>query len=323
MSMKALERKSMATTMKAISVNGYGGPEVLKCEEIARPKVGRGQVLVNIKAAGVNPVDWKIRAGLAKEMFPVHFPWTPGLDIAGVVEEAGDGVTELAEGDAVYGMLRPRAGGYAQYVAADARDMAPKPKSIDFIKAASLPLAALVAWQTLIDTAHLEPDQSVLIHGASGGVGHLSVQLAKWKGANVIGTASAKNAQFLKDMGADQVIDYHNTRFEDVVHDADVVLDLIAGDTQERSWQVLKKGGILISTLGIAHPEKATKYHVRESSFRSEPNGKELRQIAQLVDQGILTPVVSTVMPLKDAAKAHELSQTGHVRGKIVLKVGE
>ena len=260
---------------------------------------------------------------MVKEIYPVSFPWIPGRDISGVIDEVGPNVTDLKQGDAVYGMLESRAGGYAEYAASKASVMAPKPKSLDFIQAAALPLVSLVAWQALFDTAHLSQGQTVLIHGASGGVGHMAVQLARWKGANVIGTASANNAQFLKELGADEVIDYHTTKFEDVVHDADVVLDLIGGDTQKRSWKVLKKGGILITTVGLSSPEEAAKYGVRAVNFMSRPDGKELRQIGKLIDQGIVKPVVSTVLPLKDAAKAHELSQSEHVRGKIVLKVSD
>jgi NADPH:quinone reductase-like Zn-dependent oxidoreductase len=315
------ELESRATTMKAIRANNYGGPDVLLFEDVTRPKASSGEVLVHVSAAGINPVDWKIRSGMAKDMFPVSFPWIPGLDISGVVDEVGANVTGFKSGDTVFGMIESRSGGYAEYAAIKASGLAPKPASIDFIQAAALPLVSMVAWQSLFDTAHISQGQTVLIHGASGGVGHMAVQLAGWKGAKVIGTASANNAQFLKEIGADEVIDYHRTNFEDVVHDADVVLDLIGGDTQKRSWKVLKKGGILISTVGISSPEEATRYDVKSVSFMAHPDGGELRQVGKLIDQGIVKPVVSTVLPLKDAAKAHELSQTGHVRGKIVLKV--
>ena len=224
----------------------------------------------------------------------------------------------------VYGFLGVGGGGtYAQYVAADATALAPKPKTLNFIQAAAIPLAALVGWQTLFDIANLEPGQTVLIHGASGGVGHMAVQLAKWKGAKVYGTASARNADFLKSLGVDRVIDYHMQRFEDVVQDVDVVLDTQAGDTQRRSYQVLKKGGILISTLGIEDPDLAAKYGVRATGFLAQPNGEELRQIARLVDEGKIKPEVTQVFSLKDVAKAHQLSETEHVRGKIVLKVSD
>ncbi len=321
-SMKA-ELESRATTMKAIRANHFGGPDVLVFEDVPRPKASSGEVLVHVRATGVNPIDWKIRSGMVKEIYPVEFPWIPGRDISGIIDEVGTNVTDLKQGDAVYGMLESRAGGYAEYASANASVLAPKPKSLDFIQAAALPLVSLVAWQALFDTAHLSQGQTVLIHGASGGVGHMAVQLARWKGANVIGTASPNNAQFLKELGADEVIDYHNTKFEDVVHDADIVLDLIGGDTQKRSWKVLKNGGILISTVGLSSPEEASRYGVKAVNFLSRPDGKELRQIGKLIDQGIVKPVVTNVLPLKEAAKAHELSQSGHIRGKIVLKVSD
>ena len=189
-------------------------------------------------------------------------------------------------------MIESRSGGYAEYAAIKASDLAPKPKSLDFIQAAALPLTSLVAWQALFDTAHLTKGQTVLIHGASGGVGHMAVQLAKWKGARVIGTASAQNARFLKGLGADEVIDYHTTKFEDAVRDVDVVLDLIGGDTQKRSWKVIKKGGMLISTVGISSsPGEAAKYGVKGVIFTTHTDGQELRQIGKLIDQGTSSPL--------------------------------
>jgi NADPH:quinone reductase-like Zn-dependent oxidoreductase len=313
-----------ATTMKAIRIHRFGGPEVLSCDTVPRPQAGTGKVLVKIKAAGVNPIDWKIRDGFVKELFKDRLPMIPGVDMAGIVESTGDGVRDFRKGDAVYGFLGSLDGGtYAEYVAANSEALAPMPRKLDFVQAAAIPLAAIVGWQTLFDDANLQPGQTVLIHGASGGVGHMAVQLAKWRGARVIGTASARNADFLKSIGCDRVIDYRMQRFEDVVDNIDVVLDTQAGDTQRRSYQVLKKGGIMISTLGIDDPELAAKYGVRARSFMAQPDGSELRQIARLVDEGKVRPEVSTVMPLKDAAKAHKLSETQHVRGKIVLKVSD
>jgi len=296
----------------------------LRYEDTPKPKPGSGEALVRIRAAGVNPIDWKIRTGYMKEMMQNRLPLTLGVDMAGVIEEVVDGITGFKTGDAVYGYLGSAQGGtYADYVTAGASALAPVPSSLDFVGAASLPLVSLVGWQTLFDTAHLEKGQTALIHGASGGVGHMAVQLAKWKGARVIGTASSKNADFLKSLGVDEVIDYHKTRFEDVVRDVDVVLDTIAGDTQQRSYKVLKKGGIMVSTLGIQNPEEAAKYGVNATGFMAQPNGGELGQIARLVDSGKLKPTVTQVFPLKDAVRAHELSQSGHVRGKLVLKVSD
>ncbi|CAJ37679.1 predicted NADPH:quinone reductase (alcohol dehydrogenase superfamily) [Methanocella arvoryzae MRE50] len=308
--------------MKAIRYHSFGGPEVLRYEDVPKPEARSGEVLIRVKATGVNPIDWKIRAGYMKEFFQKMLPLIPGGDVAGVVEAAGPGVTDFKEGDEVYGWLGTgKNGTYAEYVAADAQAISLKPKSLDFVQAAGIPLAALVAWQTLFDTADLKFGQTVLVHGASGGIGHLAVQLAKWKGAKVIGTASTRNQDFLREIGTDMVIDYQKARFEDMVRNIDVVLDTQAGDTQRRSYRVLKKGGILVSTLGIENPDEAAKYGVRAVGFINHPDGGELKQIADLIDEGKLKPTISTVMPLKDAARAHELSQTGHSRGKIVLKV--
>lgn len=323
-SMQTEQPKKQATTVKAVRIHTFGGPEVLKCEEVPKPQAKSGEALVRVKAAGVNPIDWKIRSGYRKEMLQDKLPLILGVDMAGVIEETGDGVKDFKPGDAVYSYTGSSNNGtYAQFTTVDAAALAPKPKSLDFIQAAAIPLGALVGWQTLFDIAHLERGQTVLIHGASGGVGHMAVQLAKWKGALVIGTASARNADFLKSLGIDQVIDYHSTRFEDVLQDVDVVLDTQAGDTQRRSYKVLKKGGILVSTLGIDDPGEAAKYGVRATGFMAQPNGGELRQIARLVDEGKIRPEVTQVFSLKDVAKAHQLSETGHVRGKIVLKVSD
>lgn len=312
-----------ATTMKAVRIHAFGGPDVLRCEDMLKPQAGAGQALVRIKAAGVNPIDWKVRVGYMKELFQKILPLTLGVDMAGVIEVVGDGVTSLKPGDAVYGFLGMGRGTYAQYVAADASALSTKPQSADFEQAAALPLVSLVGWQTLFDVARLDPGQTVLIHGASGGVGHMAVQLAKWKGAKVIGTASARNADFVRSLGADRVIDYRATRFEEVVRDVDVVLDTQAGDTQRRSYRALKKGGVLVSTLGIEDPGLAAEYGIRATGFMAQPNGRELGEIARLVDEGKLKPEVAKVLPLKDVAEAHKMSETGHVRGKIVLKVSD
>ena len=204
---------------------------------------------------------------------------------------------------------------------AKAQDLALPPKSIDRVRAGAVPLAALTAWQSLFDVTGLSPGQSVLIHAAAGGVGHFAVQFAKWKGARVIGTASAANTSFVRDLGADEAIDYRATRFEEAVREVDVVLDTIGGDTQRQSWQVLKKGGILVATLGISTPEAAREHQVRGEGVMVHPDSAQLAEIAALIDAGQMKPVITTVLPLAEAARAHELSQTGHTRGKIVLQV--
>ncbi|WP_424359781.1 NADP-dependent oxidoreductase [Methanocella sp. MCL-LM] len=322
--MQAEEKRAQAKTMKAVRFHSFGGPEVLRYEDVPKPETGAGEVLVRIRAAGVNPIDWKVRSGYMSEMFRNRLPMIPGVDMAGVVEEVGGDITGYKAGEEVYGYLGvPHGGTYAEYCKAGYFALAPMPRSLDFVEAAALPLVSLVGWQTLFDIAHLDKGQTVLIHGASGGVGHMAVQLAKWRGATVIGTASARNADFLSSLGVDEVIDYQKVRFEDAARDVDVVLDTQAGDTQQRSYQVLKKDGIMVSTLGIENPDEAAKYGVRATGFLAQPNGTELRQIARLIDEGKLKPTVSTVMPLKDVARAHDQSETGHVRGKIVLKVSD
>jgi len=309
-------------TMQAVRLHSFGGPEVLVLEEAPRAQAGVGEVLIRVHAAGVNPLDWKARAGHVKAWLPHKLPLIPGWDVSGVVEAVAPGGTAFKVGDAVYGMLDfMRDGAYAEYVAAQTLNLALKPTSIDYTQAAAVPLAALTAWQALFEVAGLQSGQTVLIHGAAGGVGHFAVQFAKWKGARVIVTASAGNENFLRELGADEVIDYRNTKFEKAVQDVNVVLDTIGGDTQQRSWQVLKKGGILVATLGISSPEGARDHGVRGEGILVHPDAAQLTQIAALIDAGKMKPAVASILPLAEAAQAHELSQTGHVRGKIVLRV--
>ena len=308
--------------MKAVRMHAYGGPEVLKFEDAPRPDPASGEVLVRVHAAAVNPVDWKIRAGYMKGFLNYNLPLIPGWDFSGVVEATGPGVVDWRQGDQVY--ARPdlsRNGAYAEYIAVKASELGRKPKSLDHAQAAAIPLAALTAWQALIDACGLKAGQRVLIHAAAGGVGTFAVQLAKWKGAYVIGTASEKNHAFLKQLGADEVIDYNQVKFEDVVRDVDVVLDTMAGETRDRSWQVLKKGGILVTILGQPSQDDAAKHGVRGVGVFVQPNHQELDEFASLVDSGKLRPVVEAVLPLTDAARAHEMNQTLHTRGKIVLRV--
>lgn len=310
--------------MKAIRIHTYGGPDVLKYEDVPRPKLRRGEVLIRVYAAGVNPVDWKVREGYLKDMRQYSLPLIPGWDLSGVVEKVGSGVTRFQKGAEVYS--RPdiaRNGAYAQYIVARGSEVALKPKSIDHLHAAAIPHAALTAWQALFDTAELQPGQKLLVHAAAGGVGHFAVQLAKWKGAHVMATASRKNHDLLRELGADETIDYTTERFEDVVREVDVVLDTIAGETQERSWQVLKKGGILVSILKRPSPEKAAAHEARGGYVFVQPNAAELAEIATLIDSAKLKPVVETVLPLSEARRAQELNQAGHTRGKIVLRVAD
>jgi NADPH:quinone reductase-like Zn-dependent oxidoreductase len=302
--------------MKAIRIHEFGGPEVLKMEEVPRPQPGPGEVLIKVYASGVNPVDWKIRQGLRKGKFPTNFPLTLGWDVSGVVEETGSGVQNFQRGDEVYSRPDPTKNGtYAEYVTVKAGEVGFKPKSLDFIQAAGVPLAGLTAWQALFDQGNLQSGETVLIHAASGGVGLFAVQFAKWKGATVIGTTSTENMDFVKELGADEVIDYTKERFEDVARDVDLVLDTIGGDTQQRSLKVLKTGGRLVTTV---KPESGD---TRIKGFTAISDTDHLNAIARLIDEGKVKPVIARVFPLDQAAEAQRYSETGHVRGKIVLRV--
>ncbi len=305
--------------MKAIRIHEFGEPNVLKYEDIPESQPGPGEVRIKVIAAGVNPVDWKIRSGYMELPLPI----TMGSDIAGVVDVAGQGVESFQPEDEVFGKASPGQGGYAEYTVVNSSQIAQKPKSIGFVESAAIPTAGLAAWQSLFDIAGLERGQTVLIHGAAGGVGSFAVQFAKWKSAYVIGTASSKNAEFLKSIGCDEVIDYKNQQFEDIVGNLDVVLDTIGGDTLEKSWGVLKPGGFLVTTVASIPEEKTQKYGVRAERLMTQANGKELAQIAAIIDEHKIKPIVTTVLPLADAQKAHEMSESGHTRGKIVLRVAE
>lgn len=309
-------------TMKAVRIHRYGGPEVLVYEDAPRPEPKKGELLVRVHAAGINPVDWKIREGYLKTLLRHHLPLILGWDVSGIVEEVGPAIGDFKAGDAVY--ARPdigRDGAYAEYMVVKAKEVAHKPRALDHVHAAAVPLAALTAWQSLFDAARLKGGQHVLVHAAAGGVGHFAVQLAKWKGAHVIGTASAKNREFVRSLGADEVIDYTATRFEDAVRDVDVVFDTVGGEVQRRSLSVLKRGGVLVS---ILEPFSRLKAALRGRCARFvfvQPNAKQLVELANLIDSGKVKPVVETVLPLTDARQAHELSQRGHTRGKLVLRV--
>jgi NADPH:quinone reductase-like Zn-dependent oxidoreductase len=308
--------------MKAVRIHQYGGPEVLKYEEAPQPNPMPGDVVVRVHAAAINPVDWKVREGYLRERLKHSLPLILGWDLSGVVETTAPGIDRFKIGDEVYS--RPdlsRDGAYAECIAVRESEIALKPKSADHIHAAAIPLAGLTAWQSLIVAAQISSGQKVLIHGAAGGVGSLAVQLAKWKGAYVIGTASARNHDLVRQLGADEVIDYHAVKFEDVAREVDIVLDTIGGETQHRSWRVLKRGGILVSIVSPPSPEMAKEYGVRQAFVFIEPNATELADLAQLVDSGKLRPVVETILPLAEARHGQEISQSGHARGKIVLRV--
>ena len=310
--------------MKAVRIHSYGGPEVLRYEEAPRPAINPDDVLIKVHAAAINPVDWKVREGYLRGFIDYELPVVLGWDVSGVVEEVGGAVTDLRVGDEVY--ARPdiaRDGAYAEYIAARASEVALKPRSLDHVQAASVPLAALTAWASLFDAADLQPGQTVLIHAAAGGVGSFAVQLAKWKGARVIGTASAANHALLRELGADELIDYTTTRFEDVARGVDVVFDTVGGDTLARSWGVLRPGGILVGVVEQPDEAAAAQRGVRSAFVFIQPDKAKLAKLAELIDAGLVRPQVSTVLPLAEARQAHEQSQSGHARGKIVLRVAE
>jgi NADPH:quinone reductase-like Zn-dependent oxidoreductase len=311
--------------MKAIRIHSYGGPEVLHYEDAPHPKPQAGEVLVRVHAAGVNPIDWKVREGHMKDFWPHKFPLILGWDLSGVVEKVGPGPAAAGRfkiGDEVYGLPDPtRNRAYADYMVVRESELALKPKSLHHIRAATVPLAALTAWQSLFDTAQLQPGQRVLIHAGSGGVGHLAVQLAKWKGAYVFATASTKNQDSLRKLGVDEPIDYLQQRFKHIAGNIDIVLDTIGGETQERSLSVLKKGGILVSLVQPPSEEKAKELGVRAIFLGGQPNGAQLAEIAKIIDSGKLAPIIDRIFPLSEARRAHELSRSGHTHGKIALRV--
>jgi NADPH:quinone reductase-like Zn-dependent oxidoreductase len=309
--------------MKAIVINTYGNEDVLNYIDIERPEPKADEVLVKVHAAAVNPVDWKIRDG-AGEMLGLKLPLILGGDIAGTIEEVGVEVKNFQQGDAVYGMTVSGgfSGGYAEYALAKAEAISPKPDSLSFEAAAAMPIATLTAWQAMFDLAHLSSGQRILITGASGGVGSMAVQLAKAKGAFVIGTASGKNEQFVRDLGADEFVDYTQQPFEDVVKDVDVVFDTVGGDTLEKAFQTLKPGGFLATATALPSLETAQEFGVKTAEVHCKPNAKQLDAIGKLVDEGKLKAQVSTVLPLTEVKKAHQLSESGRTRGKIVLQIG-
>ena len=311
--------------MKAVRIERYGNEEAVEFAEVERPQLGENQLLVKVRAAAVNPVDWKIRDGLG-EMFGLKPPLILGCEVAGTVEAVGSrgpsrtDVGGLVAGDDVYGYLGAHSGGYAEYVAAPASEFVRKPKHTDFDTAASVPVAALTAWQGIFDHGELASGQRILITGASGAVGSMAVQLAKNIGAYVIGTGSERNEEFVRKLGADEFIDYKKAKFEEEMSALDVVFDTVGDDTQQRAFQTLKRGGVLVSTVSPPSAEDAKEFGVTVAMVVMMPNPDQLAEIDHLLEGGKLKVRVAAVLPLAEVKKAHQLSASGHADGKIILR---
>jgi NADPH:quinone reductase-like Zn-dependent oxidoreductase len=306
----------LMTTMKAVRAHAYGGPEVLRYEDVPKPEPGKGELLIKIHAAGINPSDWKVRAGYFKDFVPFPMPFVPGTALSGTVAALGQEVF----GSSVFG----RSGSYAEYTTTKPTLITAKPRSLDHIHAAAVPVSALAAWHALFGERMIDPKpgQTILIHGAAGGVGSFAAQLAKWKGARVIGTSSASNESYLRELGVDQVVDYRKQPFDEVVQNVDAVLDTIGGDVEKRSWNVLKPGGVLASLVAqkLTPPQNATP-GLRGVAVSANLANPHLAEIATLLDAGTVKVNVSDVLPLAEARRAQEMSESGHVRGKVVLNV--
>jgi NADPH:quinone reductase-like Zn-dependent oxidoreductase len=292
--------------MKAIVINAYGNEDVLNYVEVNCPEPQADEVLVKVLVAGVNPVDWKIRDGMG-ERLGLKLPISLGGEIAGIIEKIGDDVSDFQVGDPVYGIIP--SGGYAEYAIAKVGEIGTKPQSLDFEDAAAIPLGALTAWQAMFDLANLSSGQRILITAAAGGVGSLAVQLAKAKGAFVIGMASGRNEAFVKDLGADEFIDYTQQNFAEVVKGLDVVFDTVGGETFERAFQTLKPGGFLVTAVQFPSVEKAQEFGIKAARVYCKPNAVQLAAISELVNAGQLKAHVSTVLPIAEVKKAHQLSR--------------
>lgn len=311
--------------MKAVLVHEYGGPDVLKLEEVERPQPQEVEVLVRVIFAAVLPLDWKIRNGSVKEVFPKTFPYIPGSAVSGIIESVGTDVTDFQVGDRVFGSVN---GAYAEYgiegvtgVWSPLNGLVRIPEKLSFEDAATIRAGADAAWKALFSEGDLEAGQTVLIHAAAGGVGQFAVQLAKWKGATVIGTASTANLDFVKSLGADQVIDYTTTPFEEVVNDVDLVVDCVGGETQDRSWPVLKRGGILVTLAQPPSQEKAKEYGVTAKFNTKFATYENLQTIAQLIADGTIKAEIDNIYPLREVRQAHKQSEARHGRGRILLSM--
>lgn len=311
--------------MRAARLTHYGDKDALQIAEIPTPTPGPGQVLVKVEAASVNAIDWKIREGMMQQMAPVTFPATLGGDLAGTIVGTGEGVTDFSVGQEVYGQTNPFSGNgsFAEFTPIATGNIALKPATSDFTQAASLPLTAASAYQALVETINLQPGQKILIHGGAGGVGSFAIQLAKHLGAYVATTAATGDLDFAKTMGADEVIDYTSQHFESLLGDYDAVFDAVGGETLEKSFQILKAGGTLVSMAGIPNGELAATHHVTASAQQTRVTTERLQKVAELVDQGILKPAIDKIFPLNEAAEALEYMRSGHHRGKVVIKTAD
>src|SRR5499425_3373050 len=309
----AIDAQSPGTTMKAIVAHQWGGPEVLKVEDVSLPQPKENEILIKSFAAGVNSFDGTLLSGKYAKVFRTQLPWIPGYDVAGTVEKVGVNVKKFKAGDPVYAFISiSNGGGYAEYTLAKENQAALKPATLSFAEAAGVPSVALTAWQSLVDKANVQPGQSVLIQGASGGVGMFAIPIAKLRGAKVFATASTANQDFLKQLGADVAIDYKTQKFEDIAKDVDVVVDGVGRETLKRSYPIVKKGGILVGLVGRVDQAELDKYGIRGTSLGVKPNGEQLAQIGKLIDQKKIKIVISDTYPLTDAAKAETKADTGH-----------
>jgi NADPH:quinone reductase-like Zn-dependent oxidoreductase len=315
-------RPAETPMMKAVVAHEYGGPEVLKFENVPRPEPKENEALVRVIASGVNPADPLTLSGKYAREFGTHLPLIPGYDIAGIVEKTGAKGTKLKAGDAIYG-YPTFGGGWAEYVTVTEGEVAAKPASLSFTEAAAVPMGALTAWQALVNVAQLRAGQTILIHGGSGGVGSFAVQIAKAHGARVIATASTANQDLLKQLGADVAIDYTKTKFEEIAKDVDAVLDPVGKETLARSYGLVKKGGIVMSLVARPDPVELKKRGIRGAAISVHPDAEDLAEIAHLIDAGKIKPVVTQVLPLSEAIAAQQQAETHHTRGKLVLRIAD
>ncbi|MDB5171079.1 MAG: NADPH:quinone oxidoreductase [Candidatus Saccharibacteria bacterium] len=310
--------------MKAVQITKYGGQDAMQVNDsVERPTAVEGQVIIEVYAAAVNPFDAKVREGLVGDKFKLNFPAILGGDAAGVVAEIGEGVTGFEIGQEVYGAANALGGhgSFAEYTTVVAGQLASKPKSVDFVTAAALPLVGASAYQALVETMALQAGQKILIHGGAGGIGSVAIQIAKAIGAYVATTAASKDLDFVKSLGADEVVDYTSQDFSEIFKDYDAVFDTVGGETNSKSYQVLESGGTLVSMVAPANDALVAQYGIIYSTQSSRATTERLTNIAELVDAGKLTIHIDTVFPFDQAAEALEYLKTGHPRGKVVIQV--